>query len=193
MERRTVQPDHYLVIDLEATCCNAGSIPREETEIIEIGAVMVDADTLAVVDEFAAFVRPQRHTKLTGFCTELTSIQQADVDSAKPLDAVLADFNQWARQYDNFLFSCWGDYDYNQMTRECRDKGIPYPFAAEHLNLKRQFAQRQGLRRKVGMAAALRKVGLPLVGTHHRGIDDARNIARLLPYIVGRQSVGGES
>jgi inhibitor of KinA sporulation pathway (predicted exonuclease) len=35
------------------------------------------------------------------------------------------------------------------------------------------------------MAAALRRVGLPLRGTHHRGIDDARNIARLLPWIVG--------
>jgi inhibitor of KinA sporulation pathway (predicted exonuclease) len=28
-------------------------------------------------------------------------------------------------------------------------------------------------------------VGLDLVGTHHRGIDDARNIARLLPYCLG--------
>ncbi|GIS61919.1 MAG: hypothetical protein CM1200mP2_41440 [Planctomycetaceae bacterium] len=35
------------------------------------------------------------------------------------------------------------------------------------------------------MAAALKEVGLELRGTHHRGIDDARNIARLLPFIVG--------
>ena len=32
-------PGHYLVIDLEATCCDRGTIEREESEIIEIGAV----------------------------------------------------------------------------------------------------------------------------------------------------------
>ena len=36
------------------------------------------------------------------------------------------------------------------------------------------------------MAGALRRVGLTLQGTHHRGIDDARNIARLLPWSLGR-------
>ena len=29
---------HYLVVDLEATCDENHRIPREETEIIEIGA-----------------------------------------------------------------------------------------------------------------------------------------------------------
>ena len=36
---------------------------------------------------------------------------------------------------------------------------------------------------------ALAHVGLPLVGTHHRGIDDARNIARLLPHSLAPESV----
>jgi inhibitor of KinA sporulation pathway (predicted exonuclease) len=40
------------------------------------------------------------------------------------------------------------------------------------------------------MAEALRQVSLPLVGTHHRGIDDARNIARLLDWLVRRAGVG---
>ena len=31
---------------------------------------------------------------------------------------------------------------------------------------------------------ALQMCGLPIEGTHHRGIDDARNIARMLPWIV---------
>ena len=37
----------------------------------------------------------------------------------------------------------------------------------------------------------LTELGLPLVGTHHRGIDDARNIARLLPFALGRQRLEG--
>jgi len=32
------------------------------------------------------------------------------------------------------------------------------------------------------MARALQMTGLALEGTHHRALDDARNIARLLPF-----------
>ncbi len=60
------------------------------------------------------------------------------------------------------------------------------PFRGKHLNLKKQFSAQLGEATRYGMAGALRRVGLPLVGTHHRGIDDARNIARLLPWILGR-------
>jgi len=38
----------------------------------------------------------------------------------------------------------------------------------------------------VTMVVVLKAVGLPLEGTHHRGLDDARNIVKLLPYALGR-------
>jgi inhibitor of KinA sporulation pathway (predicted exonuclease) len=34
------------------------------------------------------------------------------------------------------------------------------------------------------MAQALRLLGLPLEGTHHRGSDDARNIARIAQVLL---------
>lgn len=37
-----------------------------------------------------------------------------------------------------------------------------------------------------GMARALEIAGLPLEGTHHRGADDARNIARLAALVLPR-------
>jgi len=181
---------YYLVLDLEATCCDQGTIPREETEIIEIGAVMVETATLQSVDEYASFVRPVRHPRLTEFCTSLTSIVQEQVDGAPPLAEVLAQLRQWTEHYGGCLFCSWGEYDRNQIVRECQHNGIAYPFSSDHLNLKKRFSERQGLKKRFGMAEALYQVGLPLSGTHHRGIDDARNIARLLPYIVGAGRVG---
>ena len=181
----------YLIIDLEATCCDAGTIPREETEIIEIGAVMVDGSTLKILDEFVSFVRPVRHARLTPFCTELTSITQEQVDAAPAFAEAMADLGEWANGRPGLLFCSWGDYDRKQFIRECRSSGISYPFGDNHLNLKLRFSEQQSLRRRYGMASALRKAGVPLVGTHHRGIDDARNIARLLPFIVGSQKVSG--
>ncbi|MGL5075983.1 MAG: 3'-5' exonuclease, partial [Waterburya sp.] len=46
-----------------------------------------------------------------------------------------------------------------------------------------------GLSKKYGMAGALKLAGIELIGTHHRGIDDARNIAQLLPYMLGREKL----
>ena len=55
-----------------------------------------------------------------------------------------------------------------------------------HMNLKLAFSDRLGVNKKFGMAGAIEQVGLELEGTHHRGIDDARNIARLLPWCVAQ-------
>jgi inhibitor of KinA sporulation pathway (predicted exonuclease) len=49
------------------------------------------------------------------------------------------------------------------------------------------FAEAMGLKKAKGLGRALRIAGLELLGTHHRGIDDARNIARLLPWAFGRR------
>jgi len=59
--------------------------PRNQ-EIIEFPAVLLNGRTFEVVDEFREFVRPKekilpnlREGELTAFCTELTSITQAQV------------------------------------------------------------------------------------------------------------------
>ena len=43
---------YYLIIDLEATCSDDGSIPESEIEIIEIGAVMQNSITFEIQSEF---------------------------------------------------------------------------------------------------------------------------------------------
>lgn len=49
------------------------------------------------------------------------------------------------------------------------------------------------MKKKLGMARALEIAGLPLDGTHHRGIDDARNMAKLMPYILGKKIVSNRN
>lgn len=180
---------YYLIIDLEATCCDKQSIPRHEMEAIEIGAVLVLADDLTVVDEFTTFIKPQRHPVLTHFCMELTSISQHDVDTSPSYPDALKLFKKWLYQYDNFLFCSWGDYDKAQLEQDSQFHGVPYPIGSEHINIKRLFTQNQGLKKKYGMAGALKLAGLKLNGFHHRGIDDARNMAKLMPYVIGRKQV----
>lgn len=47
-----LQPESYLVIDFEATCCDRGTVKKDAMEIIEIGAVMVAARDFRIEGEF---------------------------------------------------------------------------------------------------------------------------------------------
>lgn len=178
-----MKTNYYLVIDFEATCCDQGSVPREQMEIIEFGAVMVEAKNFQVLSQFQSFVRPVRHPVLTGFCTELTSIQQHDVDGAPLFKDVAVQFKKWLHQYQGFVFCSWGDYDRKQLQQDCAFHGVPNPVGAPHINLKPLMSERLNLSKKLGLGQALRQAGMQFEGTAHRGIDDARNIARLLPLL----------
>ena len=176
---------HYLVIDFEATCCDRGTVPRHAMEIIEFGAVMVDAVEFRIVDEFQSFLHPVRHPALTGFCTQLTSIAQADVDAAPSFPECIAAFEAWLSHYRDFAFCSWGDYDRTQLQQDCDFHRIANPITAPHRNIKRLFSERQQRAKTYGLSGAVRAAGLRFAGTQHRGIDDARNIARLLPFVFG--------
>ncbi|UKP00269.1 3'-5' exonuclease [Nostoc sp. UHCC 0870] len=182
------QYDYFLVLDLEATCCDKGSIKRQEMEIIEIGSVMVEAQTLMVIDEFQTFIKPVRYPVLTDFCKLLTSITQTQVDNAPGYVEAIAMLKQWLSKYPNAVFGSWGDYDRNQFKQDSKFHNVPFPIAYPHINLKQQFSDAQGLPKRYGMAQALQLVGIELEGTHHRGIDDARNIAKLLPWILKQKN-----
>jgi 2'-phosphotransferase len=49
-----------------------------------------------------------------------------------------------------------------------------------------QQQQKRGRRQGLGMAAMLDTLNLPLIGRHHSGIDDSRNIARIFLELVRR-------
>lgn len=181
---------YYLVLDLEATCCDKqATIKQSEMEIIEIGAVMVEAKNLTIIDEFQSFIKPIRHPILTEFCKSLTSIAQAQVDLSPTYPEAIALLKKWLSGYSNGVFGSWGDFDRKQFQQDSNFHKVPFPIAHPHVNLKQLFTQKQGLRKRYGMAKALQIAGLPLEGTHHRGIDDARNIAKLLPYILERKQL----
>jgi inhibitor of KinA sporulation pathway (predicted exonuclease) len=87
-----IAPYRYLYcVDLEATCDEIDEsesarkliVTPDQMETIEFGLVVIDLESLEIVDEFQRFVRPQINPTLTHFCKKLTSIQQADVDGAR--------------------------------------------------------------------------------------------------------------
>jgi inhibitor of KinA sporulation pathway (predicted exonuclease) len=173
---------NIVIVDLEATCWSGGSQPRA-MEIIEIGACFLCTPDLEVRKEFSSFVKPVKEPVLSDFCMSLTSITQEDVDSARKFPEVLRDFLDWIGTEQYFLCS-WGAYDLNQLKVDCERHSILFPENFKrHINLKQTFAE-QHKKKQCGMKKALRILGLELDGTHHRGLDDARNISKIAKFIL---------
>ena len=182
------QAAYYLVIDLEATTSeDARAFPKHEMETIEIGAVLVRASTSEVVDELQQFVRPIRHPILLPFCTKLKGIEQKTVDAAPLFPEAFAELRtrMIANRDGLVVWGSWGDYDAEQLRQDCVLHGMHYDMPP-HLNLKTALSAAQGWR-KLGLSQAVARCGLPLLGMAHRGIDDARNAARMLPWILGNR------
>ncbi|MEV0750023.1 3'-5' exonuclease [Streptomyces sp. NPDC050273] len=181
---RGPEPRRLNVIDIEATCWDGQPPPGAVSEIIEIGLTVVDLHARERLARHRVLVRPAR-SSVSAFCTELTGLTQAEVDTGLPFaDAcrlLAAEHRAGARAW-----ASWGDYDRDQFIRQCRATGTPYPFGRRHTNAKIPFTTAHGLRKRPGMAQALRIAGLPLEGRHHSGADDAWNIAALILDVAAR-------
>ncbi len=186
--------DHLIVLDFEATCDDVN--PKAPQEIIEFPSVLLSAHTFEVVAEFESFVRPVHHPVLTPFCRELTGIEQAHVDGAPLFADVFAAHQAWLTQHGlplepgadglPYAFVTCGDWDLKTMLpaqlQACDEvpNEPPAPYR-QWINVKHPFrAATKQKRGATGMPHMLEKLGLELEGRHHRGIDDCRNIARLV-------------
>jgi len=172
-----------IVVDVEATCW-AKSDRVAESEIIEIGAVKLDPATYCILSEFDAFVHPVIHPVLSDFCVKLTTICQSDVDSAPKFSAAVAAFLSWIGD-EHVTLCSWGEYDLRQFKLDCKRSNFRFPKYLErhHINLKQEFARQRRIR-LCGYVAAMQLLHIAAAGTHHRGIDDARNIAKLANVVL---------
>jgi inhibitor of KinA sporulation pathway (predicted exonuclease) len=167
---------NFIIYDLEATCW-MGRPPSMVQEIIEIGAVRVNnyGETEGVFD---SFVRPIVNPRLSTFCQELTSIRQEDVERARRFPAVIEDFQDWAEIWEeDYLLCSWGEFDAKMLVNDCKMHKLDYDWVEPHINLKEQYRKIKKLKQARGLKKAVEEEGFEFIGTHHRGIDDARNLA----------------
>lgn len=176
--------DRLLVVDVESTCWEDTPPAGEESEIIQVGVCLIDLNALERVERRNLFIRPERST-VSAFCTQLTTLTQTEVENGMSFADACAVLRGTLGGRER-VWASYGDYDRRQFERQCQERSIAYPFGPTHLNVKSLFALAYGLRHEVGMDAALQHAGLPLEGTHHRGDDDAWNIAALLISLLKR-------
>jgi len=176
--------DEVLVVDVESTCWEGTPPAGEVSEIIEIGICPVEVATGKRGERRSVLVRPSR-SRVSPFCTRLTTLTADQVAEGMSFAEACALLRKEYRA-DRRVWASYGDYDRKMFERQCADFGVRYPFGPRHVNVKTLFALTHALPREVGMAEAVRLTGRKIDGTHHRGHDDAYNIAGLLVTLLRR-------
>lgn len=172
---------NFIIYDLEATCwANQFEARGKRQEIIEIGAVKMNEEG-EILSRFERFVQPVKHTELSEFCIDLTSISQVDVNEADTFSTVIKDFQDWIglTAAEDYLLCSWGFFDKRALANDCVLHGFEQTWTKKHISLKHQYPRINGLGREMGLKKALEKEGFGFDGKHHRGIDDALNAAKI--------------
>ncbi|MHA6482630.1 exonuclease domain-containing protein [Paenibacillus sp. strain BS8-2] len=166
----------YIVLDIEFNGRKfASDLPME---VIEIGAVRLN-DSLEIVDEFSAFIKPVYFAKLNSFIQKKTGIPQSSIDSAERFPRVIGNFLQWLSRSEAPLLVTWGGEDLKRIVLDTRmhklDDG--YWLSVDYLDLLKSFLRYRGLTNDVSVEGALQELGLSSEGSAHRALDDARMTA----------------
>lgn len=213
---RKPQPyDAFLVMDFEATCI-ATSRFNYANEVIEFPVALLKwedktsdgtASQLSIVDEFRSFVKPTWKPILSEYCTTLTGIAQVQVDEAPSLSEVFSLLKVFMAKHklidkdtEQILTRfCWctdGPWDIQDLLlKTCFISKTPMPawMQGNILDVRAQVtswmhAQNPGNRpRPLGIVRQLNALGLSdFEGSMHSGIDDTRNIARIVIELARR-------
>jgi inhibitor of KinA sporulation pathway (predicted exonuclease) len=180
---------HYVVVfDLEFTAWQGSMAsrwtrPGEHTEVVQIGGVKLDAETLKITDEFECLVQPRVNPVLSQYLIDLTGITNEAL-AARALDFITAyraflDFVGpspiWAFGRDDLIFAdnlklyAWDALPVPPYTNAI-------PWLAEHgVDLKGKHAC------DVAEAA-----GTAFVGRKHNALADARGVAAGIRAVVER-------
>ena len=186
---------YIAVLDFEATCDNKDSDSgwdQSTPEIIEFPVALVCIETAQVIDIFHYFVQPTVQPTLTPFCTELTSIRQDQLDGQPTITEVLSLFCQWINTHkltpENCCVLTCGDWDLRRMWSKqvsiCSGLVTP-PLFKQWINIKKVFLSEMGIK-PTGMLSMLQHLNLEHIGRHHLGLDDVKNIARLVLRMLER-------
>ncbi len=168
----------YIIFDLEATCWR-GRPPKGITEIIEIGAVKIDRYGEAN-SFFSRFVKPTVNPLLSGFCKNLTSISQENVDGARNFSRVIEEFQHWGEMFDDeYVLLSWGVDDQKLLRNDCLLHDVNDRFVDQYVDLKRAYRKLKNLKHASGLKSTVKREGYDFTGLHHRAISDAENLAKV--------------
>jgi inhibitor of KinA sporulation pathway (predicted exonuclease) len=174
----------YVVYDLEYTSWEGAferrwSKPDEHREIIQIGAVLVDAE-FHELGHFRVLVRPRLNPLLSDYVTALTGITQSQLNRCGiDLNEAFGRLRELGQPGLPFLSN--GD-DGSVIAENCRLAGLDNPFLGRTVDVHDELLAASGRPRLVS-ADLVELFGLGDLGRGHDALADARAVAGALAKI----------
>lgn len=166
----------YCILDIEFNGRKfASDLPME---VIEIGAVKLDAD-LQQIDEFSSLIKPVYFSTLNSFIKEKTGIPQEAIDAADGFPEVIETFREWLGPSDSFLLVTWGGEDLKRIILDTRMHGMDdaYWMSVNYYDLLKGYIHYRNVKNDVSVETALTELGIEPEGSAHRALDDAKMTA----------------
>jgi len=189
---------YLCVLDFEANCAEDMKAYKMDNEVIEFPSVLwkLENGIIENISEFQLFCKPKNMVTLTDFCKNLTGITQQQVNTGVSFPEALKAHEMWLRQnildFDNnvkemnvLIVTC-GHWDLNVMApKEYKNYNIhPHGVYLRYVNIKDDFTRFYKTSGKAGMAGMLAHANIQLEGKHHSGIDDCRNISKIIVKMI---------
>ena len=179
-----------VVFDLEASCKTFGINEVEESNIIEIGAVKLDKNSLEIKSEFTTLVKPMDFPVLPQI-EKITGISNQMLVNEAFFDKAVLSFLEWYGARNRSLLAGWGlYYDLPLLRKEFRRFGINYGtyFVGGGFDIKGLvyfwLAKNNMATSGISIERVAKKFEIIPQKGFHRALDDARATARILQKIA---------
>lgn len=170
----------YITFDLEWNQPPRGMRPLPEfgEEIIQIGAVKVDAAT-GHADRFRADVRPKYYTQIKQEVFQLTGISASQLENGMSFPEAAQKLREWCGE--EFRFVTWSHEDVPVLRRNLRQFGLDESWVPEvSYDLQKIFSvQKLGKYQQMSLAKAMDLENLPHPLSDHDAMHDALHTACL--------------
>jgi inhibitor of KinA sporulation pathway (predicted exonuclease) len=181
--------DSAIVFDLEFTAWEGSMAhrwlrPGEFTELVQIGAVKVDAQSFAVIDEIDVLVRPKLNPVLSDYFVQLTGITNDEL-AARGVDFAEA-YDEFVRFADNGVIAAFGrdDLVFEANIRLYGLKNaVPVP---SYINIIPWLYENGVDPRGKNACDVASLAGAAFEGHKHNAIDDARGVLTGIRALVAR-------
>lgn len=173
---------NYIVLDLEWNQSPSGkeySVPDMPFEIIQIGAVKLDAE-LNRIDEFESLIKPQTYMQLHAKVKEILGMKMDDLQEGRLFTEVIGDFLTWCGS--EYLFCTWGGTDLVELQRNMKHYQVPLQFPKPFLfyDLQKLFSlcYSDG-KSRITLQHAIEQLELTSDQEYHMAVNDARYTANV--------------
>lgn len=86
---------HFCVFDFETSSCNPST-----TQVLQIGACIINKNNLEIVDEFSSLVKPDDPDTLEEGALRVNGLTKEQLEKAPPVDTIFPMWAKWIKSYN---------------------------------------------------------------------------------------------